>query len=69
MAPGGETTGTILTLADGHTLELALKDEAQQKRAEELDGKRAHVKGTLEIKSGVEVKERLIVHVREIKAA
>ena len=68
MAPGGETTGTILTVKDNEKLELDLKDESQQKLADELNGKRAKVKGMLQITSGVEVKLRLIVRVKELEA-
>ena len=67
VAPGGETTGTILTTNDG-TLELDIKDKDLQKKAESLNGKTVIVTGKLTIKPGVEVKTRHIVIVDSLKA-
>ena len=69
MAIGGETTGTIIT-ANGVTWELDLGGNADlQKKAEELNGKQALVRGELSRRQGVEVKERWIVKVGSLEAA
>ncbi|MBM4068786.1 MAG: hypothetical protein FJ271_07555 [Planctomycetes bacterium] len=69
FAIGGETTGTVLTTADG-ALELDLaKKRDLQALAEKLDGKAVVVTGNLTIRKGVEVRQRLIVTVTGLKAA
>jgi len=64
---GGETTGIQLTSA-GVTYELEIKSAELKKKAEELNGKAATVKGTLTIKQGVERGQRLIIAVEMIAA-
>lgn len=67
VAIGGETTGTTIT-AQGITWELDLSDSpAFAKLAEELDGKRAVVQGSLEHRAGVEVQDRWIVKVTALQ--
>lgn len=67
VAIGGETTGTTIT-AKGITWELALGDDPRlRKLAQQLDGKRVVVRGSLERRKGVEVKERWIVTVRSLR--
>lgn len=69
VAIGGETTGTTIT-AKEVTWELDLgKDEKLRAEAEKLDGKLALVKGTLERRPGLAIKERWIVTVSELRAA
>ncbi|MCC9605416.1 hypothetical protein LOC68_23060 [Blastopirellula sp. JC732] len=69
VAIGGETTGTTIT-ASGITWELELGENAEfRKLAEELSGKQAKVVGSLERRSGVEVKVRYIVTVEKLTAA
>lgn len=68
MAPGGETTGIIIT-AEKLTFELEISDAKLKKLAEELNGKKAIVEGELEIRNGVAVKERKIIVVKELKPA
>jgi hypothetical protein len=69
MAIGGETTGTVIT-ARGATWELDLKGVAQgRQKAESLDGRAVLVKGALEIRPGVERRERAIVTVTSLEAA
>lgn len=68
MAPGGETTGIIIT-AGKLTFELEITDPKLKKHAEELNGKKAIVEGELEIRNGVAVKERKIIVVKELKPA
>ena len=69
MAIGGETTGTTIT-ARGATWELDLsRDPALARKAEALAGKRAVVRGSLEVKAGVEKKKRWIVTVTSLEAA
>jgi len=69
VAIGGETTGTTVT-ANGITWELNLTKNAQWSRvAGKLNGKSVLVKGRLERRTGVEVKERLIVTVTSFKFA
>ena len=69
MAIGGETTGTVVT-ARGATwdLDLARLPEGRQ-RAESLHGRPGLVKGPLEIRPGVEKRERAIVTVTSLEAA
>ena len=67
VAIGSETTGTTIT-AKGVTWELDFgKNTELQKVAEKLNGKRVSVRGTLERRAGVEVKERWIVTVIELR--
>jgi hypothetical protein len=69
MAIGGETTGTILTTPHG-TLELDFgKNKELRELATKLDGKAAIAHGTLQVRKGVAVKQRLIVSVTSLKAA
>jgi hypothetical protein len=69
VAVGGETTGTEVETKDGkYELDLS-GDKDLQKKAEGLDGKEVVVKGTLEVRKGVEVKERKIIKVAELKEA
>lgn len=68
VAIGGETTGTTIT-AKGVTWELDFGKNAElRKAAEKLDGKEVTVRGMLERRAGVEIKERWIVTVTELKA-
>ena len=68
-AIGGETTGTIIA-AKGARLELDLSgNRAWRKLAEKLDGKKAVVAGTLEVRPGVEIRQRWIVTVTSLKPA
>jgi hypothetical protein len=67
-AIGGETTGVLLKTKDG-TLELDLKDKEQRADAEKLNGKPVLVNGTLAVRKGVEIGQRLIVTVTSLKAA
>ncbi len=68
MAVGGETTGITLT-AGNVAYELDIKDAALKKKADELNGKNATVKGTLTLKQGVESKQRRIIVVESLEAA
>jgi hypothetical protein len=69
VAVGGETTGATIT-AKGVTWELDFGKNAElRKAAEMLNGKRVAVRGTLERRAGVEVKERWIVTVTDLQAA
>ncbi len=69
MAIGGETTGTTIT-ARGATWELDLgREGALRSRAESLSGKRAVVRGSLEVRPGVEKRQRWIVTVTALEAA
>ena len=69
MAVGGETTGTMVT-ARGASWELDLTHVPEgRKKAETLDGRAVLVKGTLEIRPGVERRQRAIVTVTSLEAA
>jgi hypothetical protein len=69
VAIGGETTGVAIT-AKGITWELDLGDNKEFLKAlEELNGKKAIVEGRLEKRRGVEIPERWIVTVTDLKAA
>lgn len=69
MAIGGETTGTTIS-AGNVTWELDLRGNARwQRLAEELDGRKARVQGTLEKRQGVEIGERWIVTVESLAAS
>lgn len=69
VAIGGETTGTILETKKGtYELDFGKQKELRQK-AEKLDGKNVNVAGRLDIRKGVEVKERRIVSVSSLEEA
>jgi hypothetical protein len=68
MAIGGETTGVVIA-ARGVTWELDLRQVGGAARAESLDGRKVVVKGTLEVKRGVERRERAIVTVTSLEPA
>lgn len=69
MAIGGETTGTVVS-ARGATWELDLTQLPEgRQRAESLAGRRVLVKGSLEIRPGVERRERAIVAVSSLEPA
>lgn len=69
FAVGGETTGTTIT-AKGITWELEFGENAEfRKTAEKLNGKKVVVQGSLERRKGVEIEERWIVTVTDLKAA
>ncbi len=69
MAIGGETTGTIITTPHG-TLELDFgKKKELRELAGKLNGKEAVARGTLQVRKGVAIKQRLIVAVTDLKAA
>ncbi len=67
VAAGGETTGTILQTKEG-AYEL---DVPKNLRADvdKLNAKQAIVTGVLNVRKGIEVKERKIVTVDTVKAA
>ena len=67
LAIGAETTG-IQVSAKGITWELEFgKNEKLRKKAKSLDEKNVILKGSLELKSGVEIKKRWIVHVTDLE--
>ena len=69
LAIGAETTGSTIT-AKGVTWELDFgKNDKLRAEAEKLNGKLARVKGSLERRPGVEIKERWIVTVSELANA
>jgi hypothetical protein len=69
MAPGGETTGVILQ-TETMTVELDFaKNKELRMAADKLNNQVVLVHGTLTMRKGVAVKQRLIVHVTELKAA
>jgi hypothetical protein len=68
MAVGGETTGITIT-ARGITWELDLSAHPEWKaRAESLSGSRVKVTGTLDVRPGVERRQRSIVTVKTLDA-
>jgi hypothetical protein len=68
-AIGGETTGVIVKTKDG-TLELDLgKDKELRAQADKLNGQAVVVTGSLSVRKGVEVAQRLIVTVGTLKPA
>lgn len=70
VAIGGETTGTLLETKKKGRFELDFgKLKALRQAAEKLDGKQVRVVGTLEIRKGVEIKERRIVRVTSLEEA
>ena len=69
MAIGGETTGTVIR-ARGATWELDLGRLPEgRERAESLDGRTVLVKGSLEVRRGVERRERTVVTVTSLEPA
>lgn len=69
VAVGGETTGTILETKEGkYELDFGQNKELRQKAAK-LNGQAVLVAGTLEIRKGVEVKERKIITVTRLEKA
>jgi len=69
MAIGGETTGTTIT-ARGATWELDLRAKPDlAARAESLAGRRVVVTGSLEVRPGVERRQRWILTVKTLEAA
>ena len=67
MAIGGETTGVTIT-ARGATWELDLgRDPELRRKADALSGRRAVVRGSLEVRRGVERRTRHIVTVTSIE--
>lgn len=67
VAIGGETIGTIIETKNGKfELDFSKKKELLQQVAK-LKGKNVLVAGTLEIRRGVEVKERKIVSVTSLE--
>jgi hypothetical protein len=69
VAIGGETTGTVIK-ARGATWELDLRQlPGGMARAESLDGRTVVVKGSLEVRRGVERGERTIVSVTSLEPA
>ena len=69
FAIGGETTGTTIS-AQGLTWELDFGDnKALREQATKLNGQTAIVKGTLEVRPGVEIRERWIVTVGSLQGA
>jgi hypothetical protein len=69
VAIGGETTGTMVT-ARGARWELDLSRwPGGPAAAQSLDGRRVVVKGSLEVRPGVERRERAIVTVTSLEPA
>jgi hypothetical protein len=68
MAIGGETTGVELTADDKTNYELALRGKLA-KQAEDLNGKRVTVKGTLRTVDSTERKGRKIISVSSLEPA
>lgn len=67
FAIGGETTGTIIE-AEKQTFELELgKNKELLKKVESLKGKKVTIFGTLRKVKGLEVPERRIISVVEIR--
>jgi len=69
FAIGGETTGTVIETKKGnYELDLGGKKDLL-KKVEELKGKQVVVVGTLKVVKGVEIPERKIITLGEIKEA
>jgi acetyl esterase len=69
VAIGGETTGTAISV-NGKTYELDFRKSPKLRAlAEKLNGKEVVVKGTLRLKEGVEIKERRIIFVTDLRPA
>jgi opacity protein-like surface antigen len=68
VAIGGETTGVVIDTKDGkYELDFGANKDLREK-ANKLDGKNVAVKGQLTIRKGVEIPERKIVVVSDLKA-
>jgi hypothetical protein len=67
MAIGGETTGIILSTGR-EAFELQPSNDAVRQRLRELSGKTATVRGTLQVRPGIEVRSRSIITVTEVVA-
>jgi outer membrane protein OmpA-like peptidoglycan-associated protein len=65
MAIGGETTGIILSTGR-EAFELQPANDTLRQRLRELSGKTATVRGTLQVRPGIEVRSRSIITVTEI---
>ena len=69
VAIGGETTGTTIS-ANGKSYELEFRQDSKLRAlARTLNGKDVVVRGTLQQKEGVEVRQRRIITVAELRAA
>ncbi|MGH7202124.1 MAG: hypothetical protein ACREJB_16080 [Planctomycetaceae bacterium] len=68
VAIGGETTGTTIT-ADGVAWELELGEAPIGEAVGTLNGRTALVTGELEVRKGVEIPQRWVVHVKSLKSA
>ena len=69
VAIGGETTGTTIS-ANGKSYELDFRQNPMLRAlARTLNGKDVVVRGTLQQKEGVEVRQRRIIMVAELRAA
>lgn len=69
VAIGGETTGIVVTTKDtSYELDLG-KDKKLQELATKLNGKQVSVTGMLDVRPGVEVKERRIITVSKLEEA
>jgi hypothetical protein len=69
VAIGGETTGYAIR-AKGASWELDFANNQESRRlADSLGGKTVIVKGSFEIRKGVEIKQRQIVTVSSLKEA
>lgn len=66
MAIGGETSGILLDTKEGE-IELFFSEEGMKKKALNLDGKMAFVRGSLSIQKGVEISVRVLAHVSFLK--
>jgi hypothetical protein len=63
MAIGGETTGTLISSGNIHWELDCSKNKDALSQLEKLEGKKVYVTGRLELKRGVEIRQRWIVHV------
>lgn len=69
FAIGGETTGTIINIKGVGTWELDGGDNKAVREAfEKLDGRTAVVHGHVYKKRGVEIRQRIILEVKSIRA-
>jgi hypothetical protein len=69
VAIGGETTGTTVS-ANGKSYELDFRQNSKLRAlARTLNGKDVVVRGTLQQKEGVEIRQRRIIMVAELRAA
>ncbi len=68
VAIGGETTGATIT-SGGITWEVDCGNDAKLRdTASGLSGQQVRLHGTLELRAGIEVKERWIIHVSSLQA-